>query len=134
MDIVRERQRDSDRKKQRHRETERPNNAESRHRKSRISKSVSSEPLFHVFPDSSGSLHTVVAVDRDLGPNSEVSYEIIRNPEDAYSIDSKNGQITLVKIPKIDNNLVVRALDNGSPQLLTDQSIEVKFVLTVIPG
>lgn len=38
------------------------------------------------------------------------------------------GQVVLEKLPTADEIFVVRVKDNGSPQLFTDQKIEIRFI------
>ena len=74
----------------------------------------------------------ISASDKDAGSNSVIMYSIAQDYDGQFTVDSKNGQVSLVKpldyeaSPLVE--FIVFAADNGSPSLSSNASIAITVV------
>lgn len=68
---------------------------------------------------------TILAVDRDLGSNGNITYQIEAN--DFFIINETTGSVTVKSalLPNLNLTLTVYAMDNGSPQLSSNTNVDV---------
>ena len=81
----------------------------------------------------------VRANDPDMGPNSEISYHLVQDSLDYFSIDSFSGVIRIKRelnptIMDTTLELIVSARDGGHPQLSTNVSVQINIVNSNAPN
>ena len=81
----------------------------------------------------------VTVSDPDLGSNSALSYHLVQDSSDYFSVDSFSGAITIKRVlnPAIMDTtleLIVSARDGGHPQLSTNVSVIINIVNSNAPN
>uniref|UniRef100_A0A1I7WF94 Cadherin domain-containing protein n=1 Tax=Heterorhabditis bacteriophora TaxID=37862 RepID=A0A1I7WF94_HETBA len=79
-----------------------------------------------VWPDSPKIIHYVIASDKDSGENAELSFQIIPEHND-FNINKKTGALSMLRNPLLDQSILIRVSDQGSPPLYTDQILNIRI-------
>lgn len=77
----------------------------------------------------------VQAVDKDIGENGDIRYELVRGSGELFRIDRRTGEVLLRQSlegqqhhSSSDYELVVAAYDGGTPPLSSEAMVRVKVV------
>ncbi|CAJ0580899.1 unnamed protein product, partial [Mesorhabditis spiculigera] len=70
-------------------------------------------------------LHYVVAVDEDSGDNAKITYTMVNGDTSNFALDSRSGALTVNRHVDMDQEITVRASDNGNPARFVEQKIQI---------
>lgn len=77
-------------------------------------------------------LFQVQAVDKDVGENGDIRYELVRGSGELFRVDRRTGEILLRQVLEgqhhSDYELVVAAYDGGIPPLSSEALVRIKVV------
>ncbi|KAG8191614.1 hypothetical protein JTE90_018546 [Oedothorax gibbosus] len=78
----------------------------------------------------------VHAIDLDVGDNSKVHYELVEGDNKTFKVDSKTGEIILLRpvgSHNLDHEITVAAIDRGQPQLRTLVEVPIRLINRDMP-
>ncbi|XP_054721928.1 LOW QUALITY PROTEIN: fat-like cadherin-related tumor suppressor homolog [Uloborus diversus] len=78
----------------------------------------------------------VHAIDLDLGENSRIHYELLEGDNKTFKVDSKSGEIILLKpvgSQNLDHEIVVAAVDGGIPPLRSTVDVPIRLINRDMP-
>ena len=96
-------------------------------------------PYYAVVPvdAAKGSVVTKVhALDRDIGENGEIRYELVRGSGELFRVDRRTGEIVLrqpLEGRSTEFDLMVAAYDGGSPPLSAEAVVHIKVIDSSTP-
>ncbi|XP_053315030.1 protocadherin Fat 1 [Spea bombifrons] len=82
------------------------------------------------------TIYRVIAVDKDAGPNAEISYSIEDgNDEGKFFIDPKTGSVSSKKFSAAGEYdiLTIKAVDNGRPQKSSSVRLHIEWIAKPTP-